>query len=766
MKPAQLFMILSVLSVASVAHGQVLQAPIGGRPIPLGTSGVACAPTTGGWSTEAGSRLVRPPIDPQSVGTSVDLRVAANLASCAKSTAVVTLVATARWPSFDLASIWFAPDEGRLDLEGHGLLGVSIRLLGGDPAIQGDVCRVVTPRDRFEQCSWAVGRDAPADPGAVAFTWSPAGARNDPNAITFDASGRRAASEVFVLAPTRVTISRLFPQDATLDLATGQGDVPLVHPEAIAAAECSPLSCELANKAITVRGTTNLVSALDVRVRLRPRVFLQQNEALETGTTARLPVLYCPMSIVSGAPVKNNDDAKIVVKVEGRCARDLSSLRFLRNQTPLKVLRRVTEQDASYVLLRLGDIDDDAITVTAFRGERDAVALAIAHANTRSAPQVRATLELPGYPNLRFIPNNRPAFVHASSAGEHQHFAILPIEDIYSVSYDSQGRASVRANPNAAGLSELRFGLRSEGLPAGLDDVDLAIVSDPLQRGTGEANIPAPIDVEPSVRPPLIEVLCGGGAVPLARLEPGVTAHLSFDLRDTCRVVFHRERLSSEYGTQQLNFEIDVMKSDGAPRGDAHVSEVVSFRAGSEPRFAFIRGIRDPFDRLIVRVSHVADESHYIGASEVRTGAPAAQWSAILGTGRLRLYGTTAIPTGLYRFGSKESSGVLSLNFGVLSRLTWLDKEGKEGFLGAEAGLLVAGLANSRSETGQSLTQVGAVLGLGVSVPIANRNAITQASINVHAWFETDLSRNLNDSSRYAFVFGPSITIGNVGANL
>jgi hypothetical protein len=193
---------------------------------------------------------------------------------------------------------------------------------------------------------------------------------------------------------------------------------------------------------------------------------------------------------------------------------------------------------------------------------------------------------------------------------------------------------------------------------------------------------------------------------------------------------------------------------------------VISFRAGTEPRFAFIRGIRDPFDRLIVRVSHVADENHYIGASEVRTGAPAAQWSAILGTGRLRLYGTTAIPTGLYRFGSRSSSGVLSLNFGVLSRLTWLDKEGKEGFLGAEAGLLVAGLANSRSETGQSLTQVGAVLGLGVSVPIANRNAITQASINVHAWFETDLSRNLNDSSRYAFVFGPSITIGNVGANL
>jgi len=766
MKPALLFMILSVLSVASMAHGQVLQAPIAGRPIPLGDSGVACAAATGGWSTEPGSRTVRPPVDPQSVGTSVDLKVAATLAKCPTSTVTITLVATARWPAFDIGSVAFSPDEGRLDAAGRGLLGVTIRMRDGDPGDAGDTCRVVTPTDRQEQCSWAIGHGASADPAALAFSWSPAGARNDPNAITFDASGRRAHAEVFALAPARVIISRLFPQGGTVDLATGQGEVSLVHPEAVAAAECSPLPCELANKQLTVRGATNLVSALDVRVRLRQRVFLQYNESLETTTSARLSVLHCPMSIVSGAPVRDNDDSKIVVKVEGRCARDLSTLRFFRDQTQLKVLRTVNDQDASYVLLRLGDIDDDVVRISAFRGDRDAIALAVAQAATRSAPQVRATLELPGYPNLGFIPNNRWAFVHASSAGEHMRFAILPIDGIYSVSYDSQGRASVRANPNAAGLSELRFGLRTEGLPAGLDDVDLAVVRDPLQRGTAEANIPAPIDVEPSVRPPLIEVLCGGGAMPLYRLEPGVTAHLPFETRDTCRVVFHRERLSTEYGTQKLNFEIDVLRADGSPRGDAHVSEVISFRAGSEPRFAFIRGIHDPFDRLQVRVSHVADENHYIGASEVRTGAPAAQWSAILGTGRLRLYGTTAIPTGLYRFGDKEHSGVMSLNFGVLSRLTWLDAEGKEGFLGAEAGLLVGGLANSVSSTGQSLTQVGAVIGLGVSVPIANRSNVAQASINVHAWFETDLSRNLDDKSRYAFVFGPSITIGNVGANL
>jgi hypothetical protein len=295
----------------------------------------------------------------------------------------------------------------------------------------------------------------------------------------------------------------------------------------------------------------------------------------------------------------------------------------------------------------------------------------------------------------------------------------------------------------------------------------LAVLSDPLQRPTAEANIPAPIDVEPGVRPPLIEVLCGGGAMKLERLVPEVTAHLPFEMRDTCRVVFHRERLSTEYGTQKISFEIEVLRADGSPRGEAHVSEVMLFRAGSEPRFAFISGIRDQFDRMIVRVSHVADENHYIGAAEIRTGAPAAQWSAVIGSGRLRLYGTTTIPTGLYRFGDKEHSGVLSLNFGVLSRLTWLDQEGHEGFLGAEVGVMVIGLANSVSQTGQSLRQVGLVFGLGVSVPVANRSGPTQASISVHAWLELDLQHASSEGgSPLAFVFGPSLTFGNVGLNL
>jgi len=157
-----------------------------------------------------------------------------------------------------------------------------------------------------------------------------------------------------------------------------------------------------------------------------------------------------------------------------------------------------------------------------------------------------------------------------------------------------------------------------------------------------------------------------------------------------------------------------------------------------------------------------------VGGLEIQTGAPEVKWTAILGTGRARLYATTTIPTGLYRFGDAAHSGVLSLNFGIISRLTWLSQEGHEGFLGLEGGIMAIGLTNDKSDTGNSLTQVGLVAGIGFSVPIANRSTPTQASINLHAWFEEDISHHPGDSqaSRTSIIFGPSISIGNVGTNL
>ena len=117
----------------------------------------------------------------------------------------------------------------------------------------------------------------------------------------------------------------------------------------------------------------------------------------------------------------------------------------------------------------------------------------------------------------------------------------------------------------------------------------------------------------------------------------------------------------------------------------------------------------------------------------------------------------------------RAHSGILTLNLGVVMRATWLDGDGHEGVLGLEAGMMAEGLANDVDTTGHSLTQVATVTGLGISVPIANRSLATETSINLHAWFEYEISRafSFNElGSPFGFVFGPSISIGNIGTNL
>ena len=102
------------------------------------------------------------------------------------------------------------------------------------------------------------------------------------------------------------------------------------------------------------------------------------------------------------------------------------------------------------------------------------------------------------------------------------------------------------------------------------------------------------------------------------------------------------------------------------------------------------------------------------------------QWPLAIEGGRLRLYATAAIPAGLYRI--NKPTGQLTLNFGVLSRITWLDDRGKEGLLGAELGLMGMGLIQRPGAIDYPPT-IGAVARLGIRVPLGGG-----AAVGVHVW--------------------------------
>ncbi len=761
-------LVVALLCAASAARAETLEAPVGGKPISLGQARVACVANAGGWRTEPGGHAIRPPTADTAVGNAVDLRVAPSLSDCPRATAALRLVATAAWPTFELSSFTLALDEGRLEARGHGLHGVLVTW-PVDTGRASDTCRDLKAEGGVETCAWGVPRTLPGDPSSTSLRWLPAGAQLGPDVALYDADGRITAPEGFVIAPSRVEVLDLLPVDSSLDVSSGVGRAPLTHVDAIAGVDCGAARCSIDSGQLVMQAPPAAVASVDVKFRLAPHVFFARKSPPETQPVLRVSILRCPMSVVSGAALRGVEGARAVVRVEGGCMRDVAALRFLVGGRQADVTQTESEKDAAYAVLNLGALDAPSLSITAVRGEGEGTVVAVARTETRPAPVIRTVLEIPGFPPIDFIPNNRPAVVLFPRVPGAE-LAVLSIEGVYDAKPEGS-TTTVQGDINAVGLVALRFGYRVPTLPAPLDKVDLALLSDSLQRSVKQANVPAPFGLSAFTATPLVEIVCNEGPTNLVHARPGVTLTLPFSAREACRLVIHRERLSPEYGTQRLSLEIEVNKLDGTPRPDGHVTQTLILSAGAEPRIAWIKGVTGPYDRVIVRLSHVADEAHYLGGSDIITGAPAVQWTLLFGTGHVRLYATTAIPTGLYRFGNATGSGVLSLSLAVITRLTWLDSDGHEGLLGLESGIMAFGFTNSQT---QALTEVGVVAGIGLSIPLAGAGSPTQASINLHAWVEQRISEpitpvatmampNPENASARAVIVGPSLSFGNIG---
>ena len=661
-------------------------------------------------------------------------------------------------PRIDPASVVFYPDQGRLELAGDHLQGMrlrweSARLSGAD------VCLDPAPAGKHERCAFSIPRTLPPD---VVFAWAPV--------LMSGATGTAAEQSAGFspLRPARVVLDRLFPTSATtVDLSADVGRIPLAHPEAVAAIDCAQARCELDESAVQVRAVSAAATALTMHVHLSPHYFLLRNDSADNTITQTIAVLHCPAEIISGAPLRRVDATNVLVRLGGHCGGEQRELRWSANGEAATVVRTAKDGDSLLVLLGVGDLEDATLTLTATRPEADGSVVAVAHASTRPAPLARATLELPEHGPIDFIPTNRDAEVHIAPVGNHAYLVPLPEEGAYRVTAGPKG-PGVRGEDSVGGFVALRFGYRVEGLPPPFAATDLAVLTESLQRPIREASIPAPIGPSSLGPNPLVELLCTDEHGSPERITPGKRTSIPFSRRDGCRVIIHRERFKPEDGTQDLTVEVDVTKVDDSPRADAHVTERMVLRPGPESRIFWIRGVKAQFDRVTVRIAHVADDARYVGASETRTSLPAVQWTLVVGEGLLRFYATAAIPTGLFHI--TAPSGVLTLNFGVVSRLTWLDQEGHEGLLGLELGAMGVGLA----ATPDFPTTLAVLGGVGVSIPIGNRGEPTQASVNLHAWVAYELRSDYTyvsgtstlTASHWSLLFGPSITIGNVGTNL
>jgi hypothetical protein len=753
-------LVLTVLLASRAARAETLQAPVAGKAISLGDGRVVCPGTSGDWAVEQEGRAVRPPATDDSVGKATEARVAASTAACATSSAPVTLVVTGRWPTIDAGGSSLFVDDARVELHGRNLRGVIVHWQLGDRTGE-DRCVQPQTDTTGEKCAVAVGRGLPADPGVADLWWLPAGSRSGPDVATADATGRRVALDELLLRPGRLVVSSLLPADVSIDLAGGTASrIPLVHPEAVANADCGATSCAVSGGVIVVGGLSTVSGSLSVRLRLVPRVVLLRGDVADAAPVVQVPVLPCAMTVASGDALRGVDATRVVVRVDARCAGEARTLRWFSAGRALELLDAVDAAGATFVLLGLGRVEGDEVVVTASRGGADGSTVGQARARTRPLPPLHTALSIDGGEPIDFVPTNRPATVQWARSPGGGELALLPLDGVYDVTV-RDGATLVQGQKGAGGNVALHFAWRSPSLPGGLATADLALVSDSVQHPMHEASVPVPLGAATTGVQPVIEMLCGAGAATV-RAIPGAVTHIPFDERDSCRLVFHRERLSPGDGPQHLQLDVDITRVDGEARPEAHVSQMLVLRASDEPRFAWVKGVAGQFDRATLRLSYSGE-----GSSRSSQEEPSAQWSIVFGTGNFRLYGTTAIPTGLYRVSDPAHSGILTLNFGVIMRATWLDSQGHEGFLGLEGGVLAEGLANDKENNGDAATQVATVAGIGLSVPIANRSLATETSINLHAWMEYEVSRGPAGElgNPLGFVFGPSISIGNIGTN-
>jgi len=679
-------------------------------------------------------------------------------------------------PEIDAGSVVLFADQGRVELSGRRLEGTRLRWQApdgsGNKGVGEDVCWSPKTTSHGQQCVFGVARNLDISTSFQLFP--PAAAGKTP------AEATRAAPPLAIatVQPARVVLDRVLPATAVIDLTNGAGRLVLLHPEAVAAADCGQARCELSAAAVQMGAVPGSATALTLRLRLAPRYYvLGRDDAQEAVLTRTISVVHCQASVISGPPPRHAEATRIIVRMDARCGAGARELQWTMNGDRVRVERTVKESggDAAAVDVQLavGDIEDAQVTLTASRPEPDGSVIAIAHQQTLPALQPHAALELPGFGKIDFVPTNREAVLRTAPPGPGARLVPIPVEGAYRVRLaPGDAQVHVQAEEGAGGFVALRFGYRVEELPPAFAATDLAVVTEPLQRPIREASVPAPLASSMNGAEPLLELLCLDADGKVQRIPPGAETSIPFSQRDSCRLVIHRERLRTEDGTQDVAVDVAITKVDDSPRTDSHQLERMVIRAGKQPRTFWIHGIKAPFDRVSLRVSHIIDEDHDVGGSDLHVNLPAAQWAVVAGQARLRFYATAAIPTGLYRI--TAPSDVLTLNFGALSRLTWLDHEGHEGLIGLEAGALGIGLAATPNFP-RTLAILG---GLGVAVPIGNRGDTSQAAVNLHAWIAYELRgpytytpnpTNMNDvrvASHWSFLFGPSITIGNVGTDL
>jgi hypothetical protein len=167
---------------------------------------------------------------------------------------------------------------------------------------------------------------------------------------------------------------------------------------------------------------------------------------------------------------------------------------------------------------------------------------------------------------------------------------VRPVDGVYEASRDAAGAQLVRGTEGASGSVALRLAVVDRSLPASLAGTTLAEATELVERAIRVANVPIALGPAALEKDPLVELVCGTGEGQLRRMRPGGTSSIPYRSRDTCQLVFHRERLRVEDGAQRVRVTVSVTGTDGSTNADARVDDRLVLRENRKPRTMAIAG--------------------------------------------------------------------------------------------------------------------------------------------------------------------------------
>ena len=575
-----------------------------------------------------------------------------------------------------------------------------------------------------------------------------------PSVELWDRHGASVPLEAFRLPLGKILLDRSPVHDGPINGWRERAEVAIRWPGTVASASCADEDCRLSGdgSVVVVSSVPAEGSELELSLRLAPRVMLRGPHGLSAQTTADVPLARCQVKPLVPVILSGLADHRVPIQLDGDCPSDLSSLTV--ETVPVSQATVVATDGPHRLDLSLGLVPRGAqvLHLTLRAGPRQAVVGTAKIPMTDSWSFTRATLTDREIGDVDVIPMNRPVEVKVLAQDYRMSAALTvePLPGFYRVLPGTPGtnHTLIEGGAETGGSVPILVGYRPPEAHLAPDAPPLVVFQALPGYQIHEVSVPVPLAPEHPGPRPFLQIICHDPTGAEHLIAQGQVINLPHDSRHSCRLSIDKTVLGPENGPQRLRLSITMTHPDTTP-APGGFSKVFQVRPGPGGDSIWL----DPsvsvheFDHMRVTLAHDDPGHFYLGSSDSLTGA-----------------GFTALSVEII-FGNRingPEAGAIDFSAGALIRLALLDKRGVEFPIDGEFGIFGTGISQQAN--------LSFVLGPGLTVPILNPGQAAQASVGIHAWLEysptiTNPSGPTHIWNQIAVIFGPSVSIGDFGAN-